>query len=299
MRGARGQLGALAAGLLLTLSPGLGGAARPKPKPTPERPPPSVTPGKFAGAERRYQEAMHAFEAGERVRARSLFEAVLSELPADHLLFAKTLYNLAFLADADVGSDDAGATCRAERAYARYLDAAPLNAEHERTRSQAELRRRALGPRCDAERVPVTVAVTTEESAPEPRADWLLPAAGVGAGLALGAGVGLQFWAQSALGERDRAWRSYLEVADPGAAARKQRAAERAQGDAELRVMASYLGFGLGATLVGTAAWLWLTDSDRASSPPDPHPDPEFNSEPVPDIMLMVLPGGLGVQGAF
>lgn len=293
----------LAASAILSIAPlalalGPAAAARPKPRPAPARPaPPPVTNPKLVAAERRYQEAMRAFEAGERVRARALFEVVLADLPAEHPLFARTLYNLAFLADAEVDGGEVGAACRAERAYLRYLDAAPSSPEHARTRGQAEGRRETLGAQCEAERTPVTIAVTTEESAPEPRPAWILPAVGTGALLAAGAGVGLQFWAQSAIDERDRAWEAYREVADRGAATRKQKAAERAQDDAEFRVMASYAGFGLGAALLGTTVWLWLTEPSSGS--PSPESEPSLESEAVPDVRLFPLPGGLGLSGAF
>lgn len=255
----------------LVLSPAAGLAARK----------PAAVPGEAA-----YQDAMRAFKAGQKDRARGLFEVALADLPPGHALYAKTLYNLAYLADGEVDAGEVGAACRAQKAYERYLDAlGPDDPEHTRTRAQAQTRREALFERCEAERAPVVaVPVTTVESAPEPRPAWMLPTAAIGAGVGLAAGVALQFWAQSALDLRDRAHDRYLEVSDAKAAAREKRNAETAQADAEQRVLFSYVAFGVGAALAATTTWLWLTEPEETAAP---------------SAALVVGPGGLHVRGSF
>ena len=215
-----------------------------------------------------YQDAMRAFKAGERARAKALFQVALADLPPENPLFAKTLYNLAYLADGDVADGEEGSSCGAQRAYERYLDALrPDDPEHTRTRTLAQTRRDALFDQCEAERAPVAIPVTTVESAPEPQPDWLLPAVAGGSAVALGTGVGMQIWAQSAIDMRDRAFKRYGQVADRGAAKREQDNARSAQADAEQRVLISYVAIGLGAVLAGTATWLWLTDASEAPPP--------------------------------
>lgn len=259
--------------------------ARPAVKPT-------TPPARVSTAEQRYQEAMQAFEAGERVRARALFEVVLADLPASHVLYPKTLYNLAFLADAEVDAGEIGAACRAETAFARYLSAAPATAEHERPRAQAEVRRAALADRCEAERTPVAIPVTTEESAPDPRGAWVAPTLGITGAAVVAGGVALQFWAQAAIDERDRARASYYEVADPGAADRQKKIANNAQNDAQFRVWASYACFGTGAALLGVATWMWL-------SAPELGHEGAAADEASPDVGLAPGLGSLTLFGRF
>lgn len=253
---------------------------------------PAAPPSRVSAAEQRYQEAMQAFEAGERVRARALFEVVLADLPATHVLYPKTLYNLAFLADAEVDAGEIGATCRAETAFARYLSAAPSTPEHERPRAQAEVRRAALAERCEAERTPVAIPVTTEESAPDPRGAWVPPALAITSVVLVGGGVALQFWAQAAIDERDRARAAFYEVADPGAAARQKGIANDAQNDAQFRVWASYACFGTGAVLLGVATWMWL-------SPPELGHEGAAADEGTPDVGLAPGLGSLTLFGRF
>jgi hypothetical protein len=262
---------------------------RPAAKPAARPAAPST---RVSAAEQRYQEAMQAFEAGERVRARALFEVVLADLPAAHVLYPKTLYNLAFLADAEVETGEIGAACRAETAFARYLSAAPATAEHERPRAQAETRREALADQCEAERTPVTIPVTTEESAPDPRGAWVAPTLGITGAAILGGGVALQFWARAAIDERDRARANFYDVADPGAAARQKRIANDAQNDAQFRVWASYACFGTSAVLLGVAAWMWL------SAPELGHEGAAADDAP-PDVGLAPGFGTLSVFGRF
>jgi len=94
-------------------------------------------------AEARYAEAMRAFEAGDRARARELFVAALGALPPVHVLRAQTLYNLDFLADGDMTDGKLRAACDAQAAYDRYLEVAPPEPEHAETRAMAQLARNA------------------------------------------------------------------------------------------------------------------------------------------------------------
>jgi len=260
-------------------------AARPAPKkpprpaaPAPARPKTPKADPAVQAAEAQYVAAMRAFEAGDRARARELFVAALGALPPDHALRAQTLYNLAFLADGDVAGGPLGTACDAQAAYGRYLEVAPPEPEHAETRAVAQERRAALAAQCERDRSPEFAAVAGTDGVEDAEADLARPPASeggvsvaplvtaLGAVALAGAGVGLQYWAQSAIETRDAAHADYLRVSDAGAAHRQAQIARNAQTDAESRVIYSYVAFGLAGALAGVAGWLWLSSPDPAAA---------------------------------
>lgn len=300
MTSSRRPAPALAALMVLSLAATPAVAARPAPKKpakvAPARPKaPKVDPAVQA-AEAQYAAAMRAFEAGDRARARELFVAALGALPAGHALRAQTLYNLAFLADGDVAGAPTGAACDAQAAYGRYLEVAPTEPEHAETRAVAQERRAALAAQCERDRSPELAAPppTTDDGDAFSTADDPAPRGGsaaplvtaLGAVALAGAGVGLQYWAQSAIDTRDAAHADYLRVSDAGAAHRQAQIARNAQTDAESRVVYSYVAFGLAGVLAGVAGWLWLTS-----------PEPEAAG--TSGVSLLPGPGSVVFGGRF
>ena len=254
-------------------------------------------------AEMDYQGAMSAFSAGDREGAKRLFERALAALPATHPLHAQTLYNLAFVADAEAeaaapplanspGSPDrtdrTDRACAAAEAYGRYLDEAPNTGSHVRTRQLASGRRAKFMAVCDAGQTETAETVETpptDTATGEGRAGWLLPTAAVGSVLAAGAGAGLYFWGRSTLDDRHAAYERYLVAPDRAAAQRQVRRAGDAEDKARALGTGSTVAFVFAGVLGGAAGYLWLTEP-MASSTGTP-------SSRVARMGLGLSPGGV------
>ena len=253
--------------VLLLVVPATVSAARPK------APPPVQS-----AADKQYQAAVRAFEAGDHPQAKILFDSALAALKPGDPLEARILYNLAFLADT------ADQACDAQRAYERYLAKAPPgDAEHTRTRALAESRRDALYEVCHAPPPTESAPVADEpETAPEPspRAPWILPVVAGSAVVGLGIGAGFQLWAGDAADARDQAFGRYHRAPDAETAARAQHETNARQGEVESRVIVGYAGLGVGAVLAGVAVYLWATDE-------------------TPTVAVTPAPGGVVLGGVF